>query len=192
MTKIGLIRHGITDWNIELRAQGQSDIPLNEQGRSQAGLLARRLQHESWDLVYASDLSRARETAEIIAHVMGLEVHTDPRLREINCGQIEGMTIEERVSRWGTAWRQLDLGMEPIDVVSARGLAALNEIADRHPGRQVLVVSHGALVGITLKRLIPHVQTEDHLLNTSVTVVVRGEQGWDCELYNCIRHLAED
>lgn len=69
MTKIALIRHGSTAWNKEKRSQGQTDNPLDQEGREQALLLAVRLSEETWDAIYASDLERASETARIIATV---------------------------------------------------------------------------------------------------------------------------
>ncbi|WP_337019427.1 histidine phosphatase family protein, partial [Oceanobacillus massiliensis] len=71
MTEIGLIRHGSTAWNKERRAQGSSDIPLDEEGLMQAKLVAERLSAEKWDVMYSSDLSRARQTAEAIADKTG-------------------------------------------------------------------------------------------------------------------------
>lgn len=190
MTIIGLIRHGITDWNTEGKAQGHSDIPLNEQGRQQAQLLSERMKGETWDYIYASDLGRAIETASAVSKVTGIEVITDERLREMNCGLIEGTTEADRVKKWGYGWSRLELGMESHEDVMTRGLAVLNDIAKRHPNQKVLVVSHGALLGRTLKQLIPHVDTEEHLHNTSVTIVKKGELRWDCELYNCTKHLS--
>lgn len=73
MTLIGLIRHGVTDWNYEYRAQGQVDIPLNDEGRRQAELLSKRMENEEWDYIYSSDLSRALETAEIIGRIRMLK-----------------------------------------------------------------------------------------------------------------------
>ncbi|SEO03346.1 histidine phosphatase family protein [Paenibacillus sp. OV219] len=190
VTKIGLIRHGITEWNIEKRVQGQSDIPLNDTGRQQARSLANRLKSEEWDYIFASDLIRAKETAEIIAQTMGLHVKTDERLREMYCGEIEGTTLDERVSRWGDEWGKLELGIEDDETIMSRGMSFIEDISTSLPGEKVLIISHGALLGVTLKKLIPHVDTEEHLKNTSITVL-NLKSKWECELYNCARHLNE-
>jgi broad specificity phosphatase PhoE len=86
-----LVRHGETDWNRDGRWQGGSDTRLNDLGREQARALAERLDG-SIDVLYSSDLARARETAEIVAAKLGLEVHVDPRLRERSFGSWEGRT----------------------------------------------------------------------------------------------------
>lgn len=189
MTRLGLIRHGITDWNNERRAQGQSDVPLNTSGRAQATALANRLRGEDWDLIYASDLSRAKETAEIVAKALELTVTLDPRLREMNCGEMEGTTEEERIEKWGIGWRDLDLGIEDEESIRKRGLSLITEVSEKHADKRILVVSHGALLGLTLKQLIPHVDTEEHLHNTSITRLVHTGGRWECELYNCAKHL---
>jgi len=189
MTTLGLIRHGVTEWNYEHRAQGQTDIPLNDEGRQQAELLSKRMSNEEWDYIYSSDLSRALETAEIIGKIKNIEVKTDQRLREMNCGLIEGTTEQDRVSRWGHGWSKLDLGIESKDEIVTRGMQCLMDISDRHPDKKILIVSHGALIGLTLKKLIPHIDTEEHLNNTSVTILHTGQTRWDCELYNCTKHL---
>src|SRR5919112_2688628 len=95
MTTLLLARHGETDWNRELRIQGSSDIELNELGRAQAHALAQELEHVELDAIYASDLSRARATAEAVAASHGLEVRLHPRLRERSFGGWEGFTRED-------------------------------------------------------------------------------------------------
>lgn len=189
MIKLGWIRHGITDWNVENRAQGQTDVPLNATGRTQAEALAHRLRHEDWDLIFTSDLSRAKETAEIIAKAVGLPVLFDQRLQEMNCGKIEGTTEEERIEKWGENWRELDLGIEDDTSITERGWSFTEDIRGKYPGKRLLVVSHGALIGLTLKRLIPGVDTEEHLHNTSMTKLTYTGKRWECELYNCVEHL---
>lgn len=189
MTIIGLIRHGITDWNNEYRAQGLADIPLNAVGQRQAELLAQRLKNEDWDYIYSSDLSRALETAEIIGRIKNIDVRIDERLREMNCGLIEGTTEQDRVNKWGYGWSKLDLGMESNDDIISRGVECFMDLSERHPDKKVLVVSHGALIGLSLKKLIPHYDTSEHLHNTSVTILNKAEPRWDCKLYNCITHL---
>ncbi|MDQ0092024.1 putative phosphoglycerate mutase [Paenibacillus anaericanus] len=192
MTWIGLIRHGVTDWNYEHRAQGQTDIPLNDEGRRQAELLSRRMENEDWDCIYSSDLSRALETAEIIGSIKNIEVRTDQRLREMNCGLIEGTTEQDRVNKWGYGWSKLDLGIESNDEIMTRGMKCIMDISERHPSKKILIVSHGALIGLTLKKLIPHIDTQEQLHNTSVTVLNKDEFRWDCERYNCITHIEND
>lgn len=189
MTVIGLVRHGLTDWNTERRIQGQTDIPLNEIGRKQAELLSQRMKDEEWDYIYASDLGRARETAACIGHVKQMEVSTDERLREMFCGEIEGTTLEERVAKWGEDWSQLDLGVETHQQIAARGVSFIQEVIERHPNQKVLIVSHGALLSLTLMDLIPHEDIEEHLDNTSVTKIRHAESRWECLQYNCIAHL---
>ncbi len=190
MSLLGLVRHGITAWNKEGRAQGHTDIPLDEEGILQARALAERLSAEEWDGIYASDLSRARQTAEIIAERIGIaDLRLDKRLREMYCGKIEGTTEDERLAMWGDNWRELDLGIESGEALGERGAACMEEIMRTQSGQRILVVSHGALLGWSLKRLIPHVDTQEHLKNTSITKLKRAERIWECDLYNCTLHL---
>lgn len=138
-----LVRHGETDWNREGRVQGHSDVPLNDTGRAQARALAARLAAERVDAVYASDLRRARDTACEVARASGHPVTTTPDLREKHFGSWEGLTRDEILSRdpdalsgpWGDG--------ETRDEMADRVLHALREIAARHEGETVVVVSHG-------------------------------------------------
>jgi 2,3-bisphosphoglycerate-dependent phosphoglycerate mutase len=191
MTTIGLIRHGITEWNSLGKAQGVSDIPLNEMGRKQATNIGDRLSlEEQWDMIITSDLSRAFETAKIIGSKIGLPIsHIDERVREINCGEIEGTTEDQRVKKWGSEWRNLELGIENVEDVSNRGIDFLKDIVCTYKGKRILVVSHGALIGLTLQKLLPQKFQQTYIDNTSITILSNIEDKWDCSLYNCTRHL---
>lgn len=191
MTIIGLVRHGITDWNKEGRMQGRNDIPLNVEGRMQAELLGKRLANEPWDYIYSSHMKRARETADIIARHMGMKVTAyDPLLAERAFGQLEGTTELDRIQRWGEGWRELDHGGEPREKVIRRGLAIMEDMHRRHPGKRILVVSHGAVIGAIMETLFPDFGYLG-LKNTCVNVVEKTEEGWKCLLHNCIRHLED-
>ncbi|MFJ7933732.1 histidine phosphatase family protein [Sporosarcina sp. NPDC096371] len=193
MTTIGLIRHGITEWNVLGRSQGISDIPLAEIGKQQAMALANRLSlEEKWDIIVTSDLSRAKETGQIIASKLNIPISMfEERIREINCGEIEGTTEEERLNRWGSNWRELNLGMEKFEDVSKRGCEFLSELATTYIDKRILVISHGALIGLTLQRLLPEEFSSTHIENTSLTILNNNESTWDCTLYNCTQHIVQ-
>jgi 2,3-bisphosphoglycerate-dependent phosphoglycerate mutase len=135
VTTFLLVRHGETDWNAEGRLQGHTDRPLNEYGRRQARELAEQLADEQVDAIYASDLARARETAEIVGARLGLPVRLDPDLREKNWGTWEGLTGDERV--------HVELVGESTEEHRDRMMRALERIASAHPAGRVVVVSHG-------------------------------------------------
>lgn len=190
MTTVGFVRHGVTSWNKAGRAQGSSDIPLDEEGIQMAESVAKRLATERWDYIYASPLLRAKKTAEIIAERRATsELFFDDRLRETAGGKIEGTTLAERIERWGESWRDLDLGFELNDDVVSRGMAFIEEIKIKHPGQKVLVVSHGSFIRRLLEFLIPDKELNKKIDNTSVTVIKLNETENYCELYNCIAHL---
>jgi broad specificity phosphatase PhoE len=136
VTVLLLVRHGETDWNADGRLQGQTDRPLSEYGRRQARQLADELADEDVEAIYASDLSRARETAEIVAERLRLPVGLDADLREKDWGTWEGLTPVER--------DRVEFVGESTEAHQERMLRALRRIAERHPdGGRVLVVTHG-------------------------------------------------
>jgi probable phosphoglycerate mutase len=156
-TTILLVRHGETDWNRDQRVQGQSDPPLNELGREQSRELAATLAGERVDAIYASDLRRARETAEILAAELGLPVVVDPDLRELDFGDWEGSTIDELTAQFPDAverWRSGDEvpwdGGETREAMAERVRSAVRRLAAIHDGGRILLVAHGGPVRVLL------------------------------------------
>ncbi len=149
-----LVRHGETDWNRQHRIQGSTDIPLNETGREQARRAGALLSRRSWDAIVASPLSRAVETASIIAAELGLPLPTtDDQLVERNYGEAEGLDFEEMQRRFPDDTPVP--GREKRSAVAARALEALMRIAHAHPDEAVLVVAHGGLIRAVLRRVDP-------------------------------------
>ncbi len=166
MTRLVLIRHGETDWNVEGRYQGQADPPLNERGVEQARLLAERLKNVGIEIIYASPLKRAWQTAEIIARTLHVPLHPDPRLMEINQGEWEGRLVTDIAReypdlfrRWETSpWEVTLPGGENLAQVQQRVYQAVDEIVARHPHQTVALVTHRlpiALIKIRYQGLDP-------------------------------------
>lgn len=186
---IGFVRHGTTDWNVLGRLQGQNDIPLNEAGRLQAKALGKRLNDEQWDAVVSSDLLRAKETADIISAITGIgPVRTERRLRERTHGRLDGTTLEERIALWGEQWKSLDHGVESDKRLFERGLECLSELCEHYAGKRLLVVTHGAFIGVMLNGILAQMP-EGSLQNTSLSVVEKTSEGWSCTLFNCTAHI---
>ncbi|GAB3601782.1 histidine phosphatase family protein [Microbacterium aureliae] len=157
MTSLILIRHGETDWNRDRRIQGATDIPLNDTGRRQARdaatALRERLDRAGRVGIVASDLSRARETAEIIAGELGLpSPRLYPQLRERAYGEAEGMGIDEFTARWGASFHGGVPGAEEPEALRRRALGALRQVVrdlrrlSAPAPATLLVVAHGGLI----------------------------------------------
>ncbi|MBI5497474.1 MAG: histidine phosphatase family protein [Deltaproteobacteria bacterium] len=160
--RVVVVRHGETDWNVAGRMQGHTDTDLNERGRAQAQALAELLVEEGIGRIIASDLARARQTAQIIAGRLGLAVETDALLRERKFGIFEGLSWEEIAERhpdWYARYRAdhwADIpGAEALTALRERSWEALVRHA-RHarPGAPVLVVTHGGVLRSMLVRLM--------------------------------------
>jgi len=201
VTTIFLFRHGQTDWNREGRIQGHLDVPLNDFGRSQARALIAPLRRLSIESILSSDLSRARETAEIIAQTLGLPMALDEGLREIHLGKIEGLTRTEIISRFGTEFsdriggshssRPLSdsdvafLGAESGDAVTSRALVAIETYIGRSGHQRIAVATHGGVI----RRLIQF-SGLDEILPAPVfngvlfpLILVREPRSWKLQLF---------
>lgn len=150
------VRHGRTAWNAERRFQGHTDIPLDDEGRAQARALAAHLADERFDLAVASDLSRARATADaIVARHRHLALTFDPDLREMMFGEWEGLTWTQIVERWPELEAEDEaspkfstpLGGESFEAVVARARRALDRVAAQiTPEGRALIVSHAGMM----------------------------------------------
>jgi uncharacterized phosphatase len=154
MTTLYLVRHGETDWNKARRIQGSTDIPLNSTGRNQAATAGALLSRREWDAIVASPLSRAFETASIIAREVGLpEPETFESLVERRYGEAEGLNYQQVDTRFPGDTEVP--GRETRDEVTERVVPTLLEIASRYPGGSVIVVSHGGVIRSVLNAIDP-------------------------------------
>lgn len=154
---ICLVRHGETSWNAERRLQGHIDIPLNDRGRAQALSTAHSLAAFHFSAMYSSDLQRAHVTARAIAAQRPQPLAIEPRLRERHYGDFQGLTYDEAAARFPEAYdrfkaRELDHPIpgrgESLAAFAARVTEALIDIAQRHAGQRVLVVTHGGVLDV--------------------------------------------
>ena len=166
MTELYLVRHGETEWNAARRIQGRTDIPLNETGRQQAREAAELLARRRWHGVYTSPLGRARETASIIAERLGLDgVTAIDALVERDYGEAEGMGFDEIQALYPEGVRAP--GQETREEVAARVVPALLELAERHPGERLVIVSHGGAIRSVLQTAEPDTR-HPRITNASV------------------------
>jgi broad specificity phosphatase PhoE len=158
-TRLILIRHGETDWNVEGRYQGQADPPLNQRGLAQARQLAQKLRDVGLDVLYSSPLRRALQTAQILAEALDVPLHTEPRLMEIHQGKWQTLLYTEIAARYPELfdrwqkepWTVTLPGGENIAQVQERVYAAVDEILSRHEGQCIGMVTHR--VPITLLKV---------------------------------------
>lgn len=176
------MRHGETMWNRQGKYQGQSDVPLTDEGREQARILSERLKDEKIDVIYASDLDRAIETAAIIAKYHDLNVLPAPLMRELNFGIWEGMTYDEIIQKWPqeyNEWQRDPHNKKPPEGETLAELCKrvskfLKETAREHPDSRILVVSHAGPIRAILSVLLNLRQDffwKFKISNTSITII---------------------
>ncbi len=202
MTQLILTRHGETDWNVAQRFQGQSDVPLNARGRQQAKQLAARLSNEDLNAIYASDLSRAWETAKAIAAQHDCPLIAEPRLREGDFGEWEGCTfpeLEKTDPELVKAWME-DIGHftppggETLHEVAARIAAAYADIAQKHTQDETtLIVAHGGSLQMLIRHLLELPVDkfwQFHLSHCSISKIAVYPEGAIINLFNDTCHLS--
>ena len=206
MTEIWLVRHGETPWNAERRVQGWEDISLNETGVEQARALGRHIKNltqagQRLDAVYTSDLKRAHATAQTVADEVGLPLNIHKGVRERHFGVLQGLVYDEMDARAPEAaaiWRARDPnaelpGGESLGFFYARVVEAINEIAARHVGQRVMVVSHGGAMDIVWRhanQVSLQAPRQAPLLNASLNRLNVSPQGWSVIRWGDVDHLA--
>jgi uncharacterized phosphatase len=166
MTRFFLVRHGETEWNKIRRIQGVSDIPLNDTGRAQAAGLGDILSAHRFDLIVSSPLSRALDTASIIARRLGMPSPLIiPDLIERNYGEAEGSNGRDLDERYPPGTEVP--GRETREAVTKRVVRVLQDLAIRHPEADILAVAHGGVIRSVVEYAAPGVYTEP-ITNCSV------------------------
>ena len=186
--RITTVRHGETDWNVARRAQGSMDIPLNKTGENQARLLSERLKNEPCDIIYASDLQRAKKTAEIINGYHNKELIATDRLRESSFGKFEGTVLTDPVQREAFG-----------EFMNERAPAYFKQVSEYldeiiHAGhKNVFIVAHfgtiRAIICYFLK-IPPEDRARFYIGNTALhTFEMQSDGSFEMTLENDTRHL---
>lgn len=203
LTRLIVVRHGETAWNVATRIQGQLDIPLNATGEWQASRLGAALADEPIAAIYASDLARAWQTAQAIALPHGLEVVAEPALRERGFGAFEGLSfaqIDADLPVQARLWRTRDTafapeGGESLLVFGDRIQRAAATLAARHPGELIALVAHGGVMDV-LYRLATHQELQAprtwYLGNAAINRLLWTPEGFSLVGWGDTHHLQDD
>ncbi len=201
-TRILAIRHGETLWNVDSRIQGHLNIGLNDTGRWQAERLGVALKDETIAAIYASDLSRAHDTALAVSRRTGVPVQPEPGLRERSFGEFEGRTfaeIETALPEQAKRWRQRDpsftpAGGESLFMLKARVLSVAARLAAQHPGEQIALFAHGGVMDILYRaatRLDLQAARTWTLGNTAINRLLWSPEGFSLVGWADVQHLSE-
>ncbi len=200
-----LVRHGETDHNRQRQVQGQSDVKLNKVGRGQAEAIAQALRGERIQAIYASPLSRCLETAQTINRFHGIAIEVEDGLKELNTGELEGLTAEEMISKHGRFWQQWHSDQlawarfpsgETLAEAQQRSWAAIGRIKEKHDQGTVLVTGHQFIIMVTVLQALEldlsHFRKLRPLHNGSITILDFGNSGATLMQYNDTCHLTRE
>jgi 2,3-bisphosphoglycerate-dependent phosphoglycerate mutase len=199
-TRVIIVRHGQTQWNLKLIRQGHLDSALTPKGIAQAKALAQRLAHESFSALYSSDLGRAVQTAEMISAVTGHAIVTDTRLRERNLGIFQGLSGDEIQRKFPEEYRlhrtlSVDYVIpdgESVKQQVQRNILCLSEIAEKHFGETIVVVTHGGVLSGLFRHTfsIPFSSPRRfEFMNASLNVFNYEAGNWFLQTWGDVSHL---
>ena len=202
-TRIIAIRHGETSWNVDTRIQGHLDIPLSANGRWQAERLAGALREEPLAAIYASDLTRAWETAQYVGRAQGIAVTKEIGLRERGFGDFEGKTfaeIEVLLPEQSMRWRKRDpefspTGGESLVTLRSRVINAVQRLAALHPGELIAMVGHGGVMDVLYRaatRLDIQAPRTWALANAAINRLLWTPEGFSLVGWADTHHLDDD
>ncbi|BDH62187.1 putative phosphatase PhoE [Lysinibacillus sp. PLM2] len=189
MTLICLVRHGETDWNTLRKIQGRKDIPLNQNGSTQAKDCRNYLSAFEWNVIVTSPLRRAKQTAEIINGKLNLPLIVMENFIERDYGDVEGLTIEERALLYP---EKNCINQESVELVSKRVFAGINKLHKLYPEQKIIIVAHGGIIKVLLNSIL---KDKDQLQksgvpNGSINTIYIENGEWKVKGYNHIEHLS--
>jgi len=199
-TRVIIVRHGQTQWNLKLIRQGHLDSPLTDRGIAQAKALGKRLAQEGFTALYSSDLGRAVQTAEMIGAVTGHCVVIDERLRERNLGVFQGLGRDEIERRFPEEYR-LHRSIGPDYVIPSgesvrqqveRNLLCLAELGEKHVADTIVVVTHGGVLSGLFRHTfsIPFsAPRRFEFMNASLNVFNYENRSWFLQTWGDVSHL---
>ena len=200
-TQVIIVRHGETEWNLKGIRQGHLDSRLTSKGIAQAKALGARLGREKFTSLYSSDLGRAVETAQAIANVTGHAIVTDARLRERHLGIFQGLNGDE-ISAKHPEERRLMRSEGPGYVIPGgesmvqqveRNIACLDELAAKHQGEQIVVVTHGGVVSGFFRHTLEislEAPRRFEFVNAGINVFAHEDGNWMLLTWGDVSHLA--
>ncbi len=201
-TTVYLVRHGETEWNLAGRQQGHLDSPLTPRGIRQANALAHALADRGIQVIYASDLGRAMQTAETIAANLNLPVHPDPRLRERHLGTMQALTKAQFQQQHPQASAAFDSG-DPDHCLPGgesarqrydRTVSCVEELAQHQPGQTMLIVTHGGVLDGMCRRTLAIPLTQPRrfsLFNGAVNRFTWTDPNWQLDTWGDLTHLGD-
>ena len=200
VTRICFVRHGETDWNVERRIQGHTDILLNATGRAQALAMAYNAAHISFSALYSSDLQRAVETARALGQREGQEIHLLPQLRERHYGIFQGITVAEGAERHPEACklyeaRDPDYGFETGESMldfAARVVEGVEWMVRHHIGQTLAAVTHAGVLDILYRKTTGrplHTPRDFAIPNCALNWFNFDAHGWHLDVWADRHHL---
>lgn len=199
-TRLFVVRHGETQWNVIEKQQGHLDSPLTDRGIKQAQCLAEGLLDKNIDVLYSSDLGRAMHTAEIIAKKLNLEIHKDPRLRERHLGSMQRLTKTQFANQFPQEAAQFDSG-DPEYILPGgesanqrfnRSIECTEELAKREAGKRILIVAHGGVLNSFFYKALNLPLTQPcrfSLFNASISSFSITNNQWRLDTWGETTHL---
>lgn len=200
ITRLTIVRHGETEWNVAMRLQGKKDSNLTPLGRLQAQHASDALRHRKFDVLISSDQGRAVETAKIINVYHQLEFNLSEKLRERNFGIMEGLTREEVGEKYpevheGYMKRKSNYQVpegESLVQFYSRVSNELNRIADLWKEKNILIISHGGVLDCTMRMVFGislDVRRNFSIYNASINTFTFINGQWDLDEWGNIEHF---
>jgi len=198
-SRVTVVRHGETEWNLSRRVQGQKNSQLTDTGIKQAELTSEALKDEKFDVLYSSDLQRARETAEIINRPHNLEHRIEIDLRERDFGIMEGYTLAEVQEKFPEVYSGYKSRDESYIIPDGENLVnlygrvknAVNRIVGENQGKHILIVTHGGVMDCMLRRVFDYPLSGMRtfsLYNASINRFSVVNEKWFLEEWGNINH----